>query len=162
MKTKDNHSCLVCGSKYTYCPNCSEYDKFPRWMGIFCSENCHDIFDIANDYAHELMTKEDAKEALKDKDLSMKGKYTGGVKKAINEILREDKSVKENEKSHEKNYSQKNYSHENKHYEKKENGFKKQQNNVNAVEEKTVDSKIETISKVNDTVMKMSFNKNNN
>ena len=39
----------------------------------------------------------------------MKGKYTGGVKKAINEILREDKSVKENEKSHEKNYLQKNY-----------------------------------------------------
>ena len=162
MRTKHNHTCIICGSEYTFCPNCSEYDKFPRWMNIFCSENCHDIFEVANNFSHGIIDKEAAKEVLKDIDLSKKAKYTGGVKKAINEIISEDKEVNDGNKSHNNNYQNKNYSQKNETSEKRENGFKKQYDKNNATKEKTVNNNDETIKKANDMVMSMSFSKKGN
>lgn len=167
MRIKPNHTCIVCGSKYTFCPNCTEYDYLPRWMGNFCSDNCHDIFEVANDYTHKLMTKEEATEAVKNLDFSKRANYTGGVKKAINEILgekdEEKSQVEENgtekiekRESQEKNVISKNVSDSKSTSDKDmktDNTVKTSNNNGNK-------STTDTVKNVNDTVMNMSFKKN--
>ena len=114
MGNKHNHTCIMCGTTYKFCPNCSEYDRFPRWMSLYCSQNCHDIFETANDFEHGNINKEEAKKKLGELDLSGRKNYDGTIKMSIDKILGEmskekkDEAVKvEESKTEEKKFEHK-------------------------------------------------------
>lgn len=78
-------TCVMCGNQYKYCPNCgSDYNK-PTWYGVFCSDNCHDIYKIVTDYRDKKINAITAQSKLKDCDVS--AVTDDGVKKLIKEIL---------------------------------------------------------------------------
>lgn len=99
---KNNHKCIVCGKEYRYCPNCLEYDKLPRWMSLFCGDNCHDVFQVACDFENGLLTKETAKEKLNKLDITERKKYRNSLKNSIDKILGEANAEKVVERKEQK------------------------------------------------------------
>lgn len=91
---KNNKKCIVCGEIYTYCNSCSEFDKYPRWMGIYHEENCKNVFDIVSKFLSGHIDKEEAKEALSKCDLSNKKNFHKAILDAVNKIMASDKKRK--------------------------------------------------------------------
>lgn len=89
---RNNKTCICCSTKYTFCPNCAEFDHLPRWMGIYCSENCKKVMDIASDYEYGVLTKEEAKEKFDVCDLSNKNNFHHSIRKVLDEIYAIDTS----------------------------------------------------------------------
>ena len=83
---KNERECIVCKTHYEYCPNCSKYDRLPRWMFLFCSQNCHDIYSIENAYDSGAITKEKARERLDSLDLSKRDDFTQFFAEKTDEI----------------------------------------------------------------------------
>ena len=102
--------CLLCGTRYEYCPTCSQDKMKPSWMAEFHSESCKNIFDICTRFNMELMTKEEAQKALSTCDLSNKANFKACVQRDFENIFAEEpklaqtkatKSVAKATKSHE-------------------------------------------------------------
>lgn len=86
MKIKNNKTCIVCGTKYTYCPTCAEFANVEIWHNIYHDENCKEIFAIAVDFNYDALDKNTAKERLTKCDLSNKKNFHNSILKAIYEI----------------------------------------------------------------------------
>lgn len=84
---KNNKTCILCGKKYTFCNRCEEFDRLPRWMGIYCSDNCRKVFNILTDYNSGHVNKGDTLKKLQDCDLSDKDNYNKFNKGIINELF---------------------------------------------------------------------------
>lgn len=84
---KNNKVCILCGKRYSFCSRCEEFDHLPRWMAIYCSDNCKKIFDTISAYNMKLKTKEEAAKILKECDLSRKSEFKESCQKYIDEIL---------------------------------------------------------------------------
>lgn len=97
MKTKNNKTCIVCGTKYTYCPTCAEFANVAIWHNIYHDENCKEIFAIAVDFNSGILDKNIAKERLDKCDLSNKKSFNKSILKAINEIDKTETDVKTEE-----------------------------------------------------------------
>lgn len=82
--------CRVCGERYEYCPTCSQDKYKPAWMVDFHGENCKTIWDICTRFNMQLMSKEEAKEALLKCDLSKKEAFVDFVQKDIANIFAEE------------------------------------------------------------------------
>ena len=89
---KKNKVCLTCNTKYTYCSNCNKKD--PYWMAEFHDENCKNIFDIATRFNMQLLSKEEAKAAMEQCDLSNKANFKDFVQRDIENIFKEESSAK--------------------------------------------------------------------
>ena len=89
---KKNRECLTCGTKYSYCPNCNR--KEPSWKTEFHAENCKNIFQICVQYNANLLTKEQAKEALNACDLSNKENFKDCIKRDFENIYKEEPVIK--------------------------------------------------------------------
>lgn len=87
---KKEKICLTCNTKYSYCPNCNKKD--PTWMSEFHDENCKNIFDIATRFNMQLLTKEEAKEAMEKCDLSNKENFKDYLKRDLKNIFAEKTS----------------------------------------------------------------------
>ena len=70
MAKKANRTCTLCGTKYYYCPECSDFVDKPRWMGAFCSDRCHTTFFTFVDYDKKRITHKEAHEKVKNFDWS--------------------------------------------------------------------------------------------
>jgi hypothetical protein len=82
--------CRVCGSRYEYCPTCSQ-DKFkPTWMVEFHEENCRTIWDTCTRFNMELISKEEAQAIILECDLSKQENFAEFIKDDIAKILAED------------------------------------------------------------------------
>ena len=90
---KYERKCLCCGDSYSYCNNCYDFRNYPLWMNSFHNENCKNIFQTCTDYNFKLITKEQAKEALSKCDLSNRTNFSACVKRDLDVILAENKSV---------------------------------------------------------------------
>lgn len=88
---KNNKICATCAKAYSYCNHCSADDSKPSWMNMFCSEDCKNLFQAATDYYAGELTKEKAKEIVKNADLSNKSNFRTSIVKFINEFTEEDK-----------------------------------------------------------------------
>ena len=53
---------------------------------MFCSDNCHDIYEVAHDYAEKKITAKEAKEKLDKLDISKYDNFGESYKKIISEI----------------------------------------------------------------------------
>lgn len=84
---KNNKVCILCGKRYSFCSRCEEFDHLPRWMAIYCSDNCKKIFDTISAYNMKLKTKEEAAKILRECDLSRKSEFKESCQKYIDEIL---------------------------------------------------------------------------
>lgn len=84
MVKKDNKTCIVCRKKYTFCTGCSDYDHLPRWMSIFCEQNCHDIYNATSMWGK--VPVEETKALLDECDLSNKEAFHPVILNAINEV----------------------------------------------------------------------------
>ena len=84
---KNNKTCILCGKKYTFCNRCEEFDRLPRWMGIYCSDNCRAIFNILTDYNGGHITKEEAIQKLNDCDLSYRDHFNKFNKGIIDNLM---------------------------------------------------------------------------
>ena len=106
---KNNRTCICCGTKYTYCSGCSEYDHLPRWMSIYHDANCREIFTILMDYEIKEITKEQAVERLHKCNLSKRKTFNEKIRNEIEALLKvESKSASTaNEKNKTKNNEEK-------------------------------------------------------
>lgn len=93
MVNKNNKTCILCGKKYTFCNRCEEFDHLPRWMGIYCSENCKNVFMTVTDYKSNEIDKNTAVKMLSSCDLSEKEKYHKSINATIDELLQSDNST---------------------------------------------------------------------
>lgn len=82
--------CYLCSQKYEYCPTCSQDRMKPAWMAEFHSENCKNIFDIATRFNMQLLTREEAKAAMEQCDLSNKANFKSYVQKDLENIFAEE------------------------------------------------------------------------
>lgn len=87
---RNARDCVICHTTYEYCPNCSKYDGYPRWMSLFCCENCKDIYQVENQYGNGEITKDEAQAKMMKLDLSKRSAFTGCFKELADEILKED------------------------------------------------------------------------
>lgn len=87
---KLNRKCIICGTRYSYCPHCSEDTNKPTWMAIFCGENCKDIYTTLDDFRDGRMSKEDAQVVLNGLDLSPIEKLPKNFQEIFNEIMVEE------------------------------------------------------------------------
>ena len=55
-----NRECLLCGTGYYYCNNCSSDKSKPTWLISFCSEKCKDIYKTAMDVSYDSISKDEA------------------------------------------------------------------------------------------------------
>ena len=100
---KHERECEICGAHYEYCPNCDSYAHLPRWMFLFHSKNCKNIYDIINDYRTGALNADKAKTRLSKLDMSGRDTFKAPIKKIIDEIWRngtieEPKRERNNEK----------------------------------------------------------------
>lgn len=85
--------CIVCGTEYDYCPNCAEFKDAPSWLAEYDTENCKDIWLTLNQFAFNHITKEQALDVLKDKDLSKSKEYPADLQRVLARLY--DKKKKE-------------------------------------------------------------------
>lgn len=84
-----SRECYLCKTAYEYCPTCAQDRMKPTWMSEFHSESCKDIFDICTRYNMQLISKDEAKEALAKCDLSNKANFKSCVQKDLENIFAE-------------------------------------------------------------------------
>ena len=89
-----SRECYLCGTKYKFCGSCTNDRTKPSWMSEFHDENCKIIFDICTRYNMQMISKEDAKAALNECDLSNKESFKDYVKQDISNIFTDDLKTK--------------------------------------------------------------------
>jgi hypothetical protein len=89
MIAKNNKKCIICGTAYSYCPNCGADRKKPSWYAIFDGENCNNIYEILTGYRDGAITIDEAYNKLKDCDLTKINdeEFNVGTRQKIQEIL---------------------------------------------------------------------------
>lgn len=73
--------CLVCGKEYEFCRD-NDPDQ-PAWKNLFCSDNCHDIYNILSNEKDQMT----AKIKLGRLDLSNLNNFNDEARKKINDIM---------------------------------------------------------------------------
>ena len=86
--------CYLCSQTYQYCPTCSQDRMKPAWMSEFHSEDCKNIFDICTRFNMDMMSKEEAKEALSACDLTNQSNFKSYVQRDIANIMAEPEAPK--------------------------------------------------------------------
>lgn len=87
-----NRECYLCGKSYQYCSTCSQDKMKPSWMSEFHNENCKNIFDICTRFNMKLLTKDEARVAMEQCDLTNKSNFKTYVQRDLDNIFAVDKS----------------------------------------------------------------------
>ena len=92
---KGNKICATCHSEYDFCPKCSKDKDKPLWYFTFCSQNCHDIYEVTSSFENGNINADEAKLRLDGLNLSKLDNFGESYKKSIDKIM-DSVSVKEN------------------------------------------------------------------
>lgn len=79
--------CCVCGSSYTFCPNC---DRDPSWKTIYDTEVCREIGNVVSAYNMKIMNKQKAKDALAGLNIKNPSSYKENIAQVLTEIIDSD------------------------------------------------------------------------
>lgn len=90
MSEELNATCDVCGKKYHVCVSCLQQKTFKPWRTVVDTIDHYKIYMAVHGYT-VTKDKELAKKELSVCDLSELDSFSDNIKKAINEILLEDK-----------------------------------------------------------------------
>lgn len=97
--TQLNKKCLCCGTKYSYCPDCSRSDALkPTWYSEFCGESCKDLWLTLTRYNMNRLTKSEAKSIISDLDLKPIDIYAPCVQRDYNKVMAEVKKPRKAQK----------------------------------------------------------------
>lgn len=90
-----NHKCIACGTKYSYCPDCSRSDALkPTWYNDFCEESCKDLWLTLTRYNMGRLTKSEAKAIISELDLKSMESYSQFVQRDYAKVMAEEKKPK--------------------------------------------------------------------
>ena len=89
----NNKKCILCGKTYTYCSRCEEFDHLPRWMEIYCSDNCRTIFNTLTSYNSKTISANEALNILNTCDLSDVDKFHEINQGLVKEVLGSKKEI---------------------------------------------------------------------
>lgn len=92
MAQRGERKCIVCGTKYTYCPNCGNGDPKDSYKFIYDKKECEDVFNICSRYHFGELKAADALKRLEKYELSDLSNYANGVKSDILAIRAEGKT----------------------------------------------------------------------
>lgn len=84
-KKKFERQCTICSSTYQYCPNCSDFDRLPRWMDAYCSERCKEIYNIVAGYLNHWLEPE--VEAARLSELELDDEYIGKLSDTMKDAI---------------------------------------------------------------------------
>ena len=87
---KRDRKCYLCGTNYKYCSTCSQDRVKPSWMAEFHSEDCVRIFDICTRFNMNMISKDEAKAALEQCDLTNKENFKSYVQHDLEVIFAEE------------------------------------------------------------------------
>lgn len=91
----NNRKCICCGTRYSYCPSCSNADRLaPSWKAEFCSETCKDLWLTATRFNMGKITKQEAQEIIKSLPLKPNTEYVACVQRDLDIILKEEPKPK--------------------------------------------------------------------
>lgn len=79
-------TCISCGKKYDYCPNCGNFSKYPKWMTEFCSEECKEVFNIISGYNIGVKSDDDVKKVISKYNVNDYSKFSGSIQNTLNSI----------------------------------------------------------------------------
>lgn len=86
-----NKTCLCCGTKFSYCPDCSKADALkPAWASEFCSEDCMTLWTTATKFNLGKLTKSEAKTIISALTLKPTEQYAKCVQRDLGVILAEE------------------------------------------------------------------------
>ena len=91
---KGKKICATCRSEYDFCPKCNKDKDKPLWYFTFCSQNCHDIYEITSSFENGKIDADEAKLKLNNLNLSKIDNFGESYKKSINKIM-SSASIKE-------------------------------------------------------------------
>ena len=80
-------TCVCCGEKYSFCPRCPQDADKPLYYFSFCSNNCHDIYEITSRFENGQITANEAKNKLDKLNLSNLNNYGESYKLSIDKIF---------------------------------------------------------------------------
>lgn len=90
-----NRKCIACGTKYSYCPDCSRADALKStWYSDFCSESCKDLWYTLTKYNMGRVTKDEAKSTILELDLKTIESYSQFVQLDYAKVMAEEKKSK--------------------------------------------------------------------
>ena len=96
---RGERTCVVCGTKYIYCPNCKKGDPTETWRYMYDSEECREIFKTCSRFAFGHIDAEAAKKKLDKYDLTDRTKYAEGIRQNLSAIYaKKAENPKEKEK----------------------------------------------------------------
>lgn len=99
MAERNNAICSICGKGYHKCLSCkSQMDSAPWKMYTDTSEH-YKIFQVIHGFNTGVYTKDEARSRLQSIDLSDLNELRDNIKKAIKDIIKEDKKVQNVEAS---------------------------------------------------------------
>lgn len=87
MNKYKNHICKIRGKTYQACHSCDKIHSFQPWRTITDTRTCYKIFLILNSYSNGYTSRTEAKEQLKNCDLSQLHTFVPHIRKAIDQIL---------------------------------------------------------------------------
>ena len=91
---KGEKICATCRSNYDFCPKCNRDKDKPLWYFTFCSQNCHDIYEITSSFENGKIDADEAKLRLNNLNLSKLDNFGESYKKSISKIIN-SASIKE-------------------------------------------------------------------
>ena len=90
-----NRQCLSCGTKFSYCPDCSKVDALkPTWASQFCTEPCATLWTTLTKFGMNRLTKAEAKEIISSLDLKPIDAYVACVQRDYAKVFEAEKKSK--------------------------------------------------------------------
>ena len=98
MAKRGERYCIVCGTKYEYCPNCGKGNVKDTWKFNYDSEECRDIFKVCSAFAFNHISAEEAKKKLSKYNLSDTSRFKEDIRINISAInaAKEKNAINEN------------------------------------------------------------------
>lgn len=93
MKKNNNVKCVVCGKGYHLCMSCKDKIAMKPWKVLTDTSEHYKVHQVISGYRGGIYTKDEARVALENIDISDKNTYLDSVKKVLDEILKVEKPV---------------------------------------------------------------------
>ena len=90
---ENNAVCSICGKAYHLCLSCSDAIKLHPWKTYTDSQKCFKVFQVVRGFSTGVYTKDEAREKLRNVDLSNLESFRPHIKEIIKDVLKEEKVV---------------------------------------------------------------------
>jgi len=98
MAGKNNAKCSICGADYHICRSCNDAIKLAPYKNFVDTPECYKVFQVVRGFNTGMYTKDEAKEKLRNVDLSSIN-LRPHIKETVDSILKEESFKKKNKKA---------------------------------------------------------------